>query len=222
MLTVLIADGDLTIRLGVQSVIDKWLNHMRLDEVSCSRLLLEHVIKKRYDLLILDPALAGARHLEIIEEVHAAAPETNILIYSDIDVLKLGSRAIHGGAKGILRKKCTIEDMITAVSRVVEGRMYINPDVAEEIATRIYSVEMKLPHEMMTNREWEVFAMQVCGFSIQQCSQSLRLSVKTVSTYKARLMEKLKIHSTSQIIHYAISQGLLEQCQSRCASLSSA
>jgi DNA-binding NarL/FixJ family response regulator len=219
MLRLLIADPDLTIRLGVRSVITKSSEDFSIDDVTGVDQLLKCLIAHHYELLLLDPMIAGGSTVALIKQIRDAKPETNILVYSDLDELRHGPRAIHAGAKGFLRKKCSIEELTTAVSQVSHGKMYVSPMLVEEMATDLFREAIDSVHERMTSREWEVFAMQVSGNSIQQCAQRLHLSVKTISSHKARLMEKLKVTSNSQIIQYAIAQGLLEECQSRCALL---
>lgn len=221
MLRLLIADPDLTIRLGVRSVIIRWSSDFSIDEANNVDQLLNFLIAQHYELLLLDPVIGASSTVELIKRIRDAAPETNILVYSDLDELRDGSRAIHAGAKGFLRKKCSIEELTTAVSQVGRGKMYVSPMLVEEMATKLFRKAIGSVHDRMTSREWEVFSMQVSGNSIQECAQRLHLSVKTISTHKARLMEKLEVTSNSQMIQYAIAQGLLEECQSRSASLPS-
>jgi DNA-binding NarL/FixJ family response regulator len=220
MLRLLVADAYFTVRLGISSVVTRWSNHIAVDEADSLDGLFERLKSQQYDVLILDPVLAGGSGVEIIREIHDVSPSTHILVYSDTDELRGGVRAIRNGARGFLTKKCSILELTTALSKVSRGEIYISPLLAEKIAFDRHCGALGTLHENMTNREWEVFSMQVCGNSIKVCAQRLQVSVKTISTHKARLMAKLKLHSDSQIVHYAITHKLLEECEKRCALLS--
>jgi DNA-binding NarL/FixJ family response regulator len=221
MLRTLVAEHNDTIRLGIRSVLNRCDRPIVLDEVSDKNGLISHLQARQYEIVIVEPMLSDGTAETLIKQVCQTAPQTNILIFTALDEMTFGTRAIRSGAKGYLMKTCSTRELVTAVERVGGGKTHISSALAEKLAINLYKTEGTVAHEFLSNRERQTFSMLVCGKTISQIAETLQLSVKTVSTHKAKTMVKLQAASLSELINYAISQGLLDDCQAHCASLSS-
>jgi DNA-binding NarL/FixJ family response regulator len=218
MLRILLADKNSTVRVGVRSTLRKGKVCVAVDEVEDRTQLMENLRSRDYEVLMIDPVLAGGTGESLIRQARAIAPKSNILVFTSMDELIYGARVVRSGAKGYLMKSCSTEELTTAVTQVGQGRMHISPLLSEEIANHLYHGESGKLHDRLTERELQVFSLLVCGKRISEAAQQLHLSVKTVSTHKIRIMQKLGISNLSEMIQYAISQGLMESCKTRCSA----
>lgn len=217
----LVAEHNDTIRLGIRSVLDRHGKLMTVDEVSSKEELMVRLDARGYELILIEPTLCGGTPDNLIKQVCQTSPQANVLVFTGLDEMTFGTRAIRSGAKGYLMKTCSTAEFLTAVERVRQGKTHISTALAEECAINLYKGEGNKAHEFLSDRELETFAMLVCGNSISQIAAVLERSVKTISTHKARAMSKLQVTSLSELIHYAISQGLMDKCQAQYAQLMS-
>jgi DNA-binding NarL/FixJ family response regulator len=220
MLRVLVADGNETMRLGIRSILGEGRDGITIDEVAEHEQLLMHLGSREYDVVLVDPMLAGGTDRFLIEQMIGLAPAARILVLSDADELVHGEAAIRAGAKGYLMKTCSIKDLTTAVARVSRGDIYTSHELAVEVVmNRNRACFPETPHDRLTQRERQVFAMQVCGMPVKDVASRLKLSTKTVSTHKARAMLKLGTNTFTEMVQYAIAQGILEDCKARCCGV---
>jgi DNA-binding NarL/FixJ family response regulator len=215
MLRILLADKNSTARMGVQSTLRKGNLCVAVDEVEGRADLMTNLRSRDYEVLMIDPVLAGGTGESMIRQACAIAPKLNILAFTSMDELVYGARVLRSGARGYLMKSCSTEELTAAVAQVGRGRMYISPQLSEEIATGFYEGGSGKLHERLSERELQVFSLLVCGKKITEVAQQLYVSAKTVSTHKIRIMNKLQIENASEMIQYAISQGLMESCNTR-------
>lgn len=216
---VLVADSNEAMRLGIRSVLDRGLGDTTIDDVANHLQLIMHLGFREYDAVLVDPMLAKDLERPLLEQMLDLAPEAKIIVFSNADEMIHGEPAIRAGAKGFLMKTCSTEELTSAVSRVSRGDIYTSHELAVEIVIRRHRDRQSSLHDRLTERELQVFAMQVCGVAVKDVARGLNLSVKTVSTHKTRAMLKLKIKSFTEMVQYAIAQGIFEDCQARCASL---
>lgn len=219
MLRILVADRNSTLRIGLTSVLRKNVNNVNVDEVTDHHSLLS-TISSGYDLVVIEPLLNECAYENLIRDLFHEAPRCNVLVYTTLDERTFGIRALKLGAKGYLRKNSPVEELLTAVERVSQGKIYISAVLAEELALRLGSQGVEHPHQLLSEREMQTFSMLVCGMTIGEISAVLNLSVKTVSTNKARVFAKLQVRTLSEMIQYAVGQNLIEECKAKFSSLS--
>lgn len=214
----LVADSNDVFRMGVRAALSKGHAHLAVDEAKDRAELMMNVRSYEYDLLMIEPLLAGGTGEGLIRQVCAIAPKSKVLVVTDMEELIYGVRVIRSGARGYLMKTCSKEELSAAVTRVGSGRMHISSLLSEEIADELCNGRSGKLHDRLTERELQVFSMLVSGKTITETAAKLYLSVKTVSTHKVRILRKLNIRNLSEMIQYAISQSLMESCKTRCAS----
>jgi two-component system invasion response regulator UvrY len=219
MTRLLVADRNETIRLGIRSVLKKVDRNMVIDEVLSATEMFERLKTHDYDLLIIELAIGEGEPVTLIPKIRQISPQPNILVFSNLDEKSHGREAIRLGAKGYIMKTCTANEFIMAADRVRNGNLYISPKLAEELALKLCGNASKSPHKSLTERELIVFSMLVCGKRVSEIAHFLRLSIKTVSTHKARIMAKLSAASLSELVQYAIVHHMFEECRVRSVAI---
>ena len=189
---ILIADDHSVVRKGLRLILAEAYPHAQIDEVPDAIDLLKKVAKQAYTVIISDITMPGRSGVEIIREVKEYAV-----------------RAIKAGASGYLTKDSAPDELVKAVEYILRGKRYITPDIAELLADSYGDNFEKAPHEILSDREFEVMKLIAAGKSISDMANMLSLSVNTISTYRARILEKMHMHSNTELIKYAIEQKLV-------------
>lgn len=215
MVRLLVADSNEAMRLGIRAVLGVG---PVIDEAADYEQLTSYLRSRDYDVVLVDPMLSGSPGKAIVHRLLNIDPRANILVFSASEELTHGMAAIQKGAKGYLMKSCSANDITTAVARVSRGGLYTSVELAVEIVLERNRDQAANLHERLSARELQVFAMQVCGMSVTDVARQLNLSAKTVSTHKARAMLKLRTNTLTEMVQYAISQGIFDDCKARCAS----
>jgi len=161
-----------------------------------------------FDIVILDIQLDGANNLDHIKDIKQVRPGTPVLVFSNIDE-HMALRAIRNGASGFLRKNESLDELQRAVTKLLEGGVYINPDMAEKLATRLQDDYSGPIHEKLTDREFQIFLKIGSGKTVSIIAKELTLSVKTVSTYRSRILKKMHLSTNMEIMRYVITNRLL-------------
>jgi DNA-binding NarL/FixJ family response regulator len=216
MVRLLVADSNEAMRLGIRSVLG---TGAIVDEAADYAQLTGHLRSRDYDVVLVDPKLSGGPGKSIIRRILDIDSRANILVFSIADELTDGLVAFQKGAKGYLMKSSSAKELNTAVARVSRGGQYASVEPAFEIALKHNPDNPACLHERLSERELQVFAMQVSGLSVTDVAHELKLSVKTVSTHKTRIMLKLHTNTFAELVQYAISHGIFDDCKARCASL---
>lgn len=160
------------------------------------------------DILILDISMPGMDGLETLRIVKEIRPELPVLILSAYSEDQYALRVLRAGANGYLMKTSATEELVEAIQRVVEGGTYLSPSIAEKVTAQLRGEEIP-PHHLLSEREFEVMKKIALGKTLTQISQELNLSIKTVSTYRSRILEKMKLRDNHEITQYALRHGLL-------------
>jgi DNA-binding NarL/FixJ family response regulator len=163
-----------------------------------------------FDVLLLDLSMPGRSGVDLIKQVKAERAELRVLVLSMHDEQQYAERAIRAGASGYLTKDTAAKQLVAAIGRVAAGGMFITPAVAEALAVRLQSPGDELPHKRLTDREYEVFRLLAAGESVTGIAERLHLSVKTVSTHKTKVLEKMNLGSLAELVRYAIEHRLLD------------
>lgn len=161
------------------------------------------------DVLIFDPDMPGRSGLEIIRQIKDITPSLGVLILTARDEPGFACRAVRAGANGYQTKTGPFSELLTAVRRVASGRPYISAGVAEQLVLELSTQYCPDGHEALTDREKQVFDLLLRGVALSKIGQELQLSVKTISTYKARIMEKMNLSSIAELMHYAFEHNLI-------------
>ena len=206
---IVIADDHEIVRSGVKFTIEPQKNMHIEDEASSFSELIDLLSKKSYDFLILDLNLGDKNGIHSIREINDLFDALPILVLSMFPEDPYALQSIQAGASGYLNKKMVSEELITAVNSIIKGQIYINRSYMETLS---YGTSLdKTPKssiESLSKREFEVYSMIASGITYKEIAEKLTLSPKTISTYRTRILEKLSLSNTSQIIHHALQDSL--------------
>jgi len=206
----LVADDHAVVRQGIRQILADTLDFEIVREASDGIHVLEKLRDCKVDVVVLDLSMPMMSGLEVIKQVRKEFPAVAILVLSFHSEEQYAVRVMKAGASGYLTKGSDPEELITALRSVARGRKYVTGTLAERLAVEIESGTDKLPHEMLSDREYEVLCLIASGLSIQEIAEKLILSVKTVSTYRTRLVHKMRMHGTAELTRYAIMHGLVD------------
>ena len=209
MTKVLIADDHPVVREGVRRILQGAVEMEVVGEVGRSDEVLEAARRLKPDVVILDIGMPGPGFLEVLEALPAACPGAKALILSAQPEEEYAVRALRGGAVGYLTKGYAPADLIEAVRRVAQGRRYVTAALAEQLALGLVSETGKPPHEKLSNREFEVLRLLAGGLSLKEIAARLVVNPKTVSSFRARVLEKLGVKTNADLVRYAIEHHLV-------------
>ena len=163
-----------------------------------------------FDVLLLDLSMPGRSGIELVKQVKSESPALKVLVLSMHAEDQYAVRAIRAGASGYLTKDSATTQLVAAIRKAAGGGLYITPAVAEQLALRLQAPDEELPHKRLSDREHQVFLRLVAGDSVTAIAERLHLSVKTVSTHKTHLLEKMGMGSVAELVRYAIAHGLVD------------
>jgi two-component system invasion response regulator UvrY len=210
MIKVFIADDHAVVREGIKRIIADTGDMTVAGEAANGHELLAQVGSGKWDVIVLDLAMPGMSGLEVLQDIRKQHPRLPVLVLSMYPEDQYAVRTLMAGASGYLHKGGPPSELVTAIRTAVTGRRYITSEVAEKLASHVDVVSDKPPHEGLSNREYQVLCLIGAGRSVSDIAQQLSLSVKTVSTYRRRVLEKLELRHNSELIRYAIKHGLVE------------
>lgn len=210
MIRVLIADDHAVVREGIKRIIEDTGDMTVADEAADGPELIAKATSGTSDVVLMDLAMPGMSGLEALEEIRHQRPALPVLVLSMYGEDQYAVRTVAAGASGYLHKGCPPSEVVEAIRAVAAGRRYITPDVAEQLASHVDAVSAKAPHETLSNREYEVMCLIASGKSVGDIAAELSLSVKTVSTYRSRILEKLDLRHNAEITRYALKHELVE------------
>ena len=210
MIRVVIADDHQILRQGLSQLLQAAGDLDVVGEARDGFEVLERVRRVDFDVLLLDMSMPGKSGVELIKDVKAEKPKLRILVLSMHEEHQYAVRAIRAGASGYLTKESAASQLVAAIRKVAGGGAYITAEVAERLAQDAMPQAERPAHAALSDREFEVFHMIVDGMSVNEIAARLHLSAKTISTHKARLMEKLGVDSTAELVHYAVRHKLLD------------
>jgi len=209
MLKLLIADDHSVVRRGLRQILEETPDIEVGDEAVDGNEVLEKVRGGSWDALVLDITMPGRNGLDILKEVKAEYPLLPVLILSMHAQEQFAARVLKAGASGYLPKESAPEELVKAVRKICAGGRYITTEQAENIVSHFNSGGDRPPHELLSDREYEVLRMIASGKPVSQIALEIKLSVKTVSTYRARLLEKMAMKNNAELTHYAIKNALV-------------
>ena len=210
MTRILLVDDHPVVRHGIRQVLSEAFHPAVVGEAATAEQGITEARTTEWDVMVLDLSLPGANGISLLKEVRRERPELPILILSMHPPDQFARRAIHAGASGYLTKDSAPTELVKAVTEVIAGRRYLNSAVIEALALHGKSEPPQRPHEVLSDREYQVLRMMASGLTVSQISTRLTLSVKTISTYRARVLEKMQMNTTAELMHYGIQHGLVD------------
>jgi two-component system, NarL family, invasion response regulator UvrY len=209
MIDVLIADDHRLVREGLKKILSEVHDIVVADEASTGNEALRKVRKRDFDVIVLDISMPEKNGIEVLEHLKKEKPESRVLILSMHPEEQYALRALKAGAAGYLTKESAPNELIDAIRRVATGKKYITSTIAENLATALNTNTPNTPHELLSNREFQVLRMMAQGGTLTEIAEELNLSIKTVSTYRSRILEKMGMKNNSELIFYAFKNGLV-------------
>lgn len=210
MIKVCLVDDHKILRIGLKQLLSEDKEIQVVDECNSIEETIKKIFTSKWNVIVLDINLPGLSGLEGIKEIKAIKPDIPILILSMYDIDHYGIRLIKADAAGYLTKDTGPEELITAIKQVATGKKYINAKFAELLATTLSQKDTLHSYELLSDREFEVLKMIGCGHSLTDISKTLKLSIKTISTYRSRIIDKLAFESNSDIIRYCVKHDLIQ------------
>jgi DNA-binding NarL/FixJ family response regulator len=210
LIKVLVADDHAIVRRGLRQILSETPDIMVAGEASTAPEVMTLVREQRWTVVILDISLPGATGLQLLVDVKREKADTPVLVLTAHPEEQYAVRAIRAGAAGFLNKESAPEKLIEAVRKVAGGGRYVSAELAETLASVLAGESKGEPHERLSDREFEIFKLLASGKTVSEVALMLALSVKTVSTHRARLLRKMEMRTNAELTHYAVRNGLVE------------
>ena len=207
---ILIADDHAVVRRGVRDLLTEEFPDAVFGEAATAQETLECVWKRPWDLIVLDISMPGRSGIDILRDLKAARPATPILVQSMHAEDHFAMRVLKGGAAGYLTKEGVADELIRASRKVLAGGFYLSESLAEKLAGVFATGGGRAPHELLSDREFQVMRKLATGGSLKEIGAELSLSIKTISTYRARILEKLNLRTNAELTQFAVREGLLD------------
>jgi two-component system, NarL family, invasion response regulator UvrY len=210
MIKIIIADDHSVVRQGLIQIISEVSNMEVSDEASNGNELFKKVLKNNYDIIILDIKMPGTNVIDLIKNLKLHKAHIPILILSMYPEEQYAVRVLKAGASGYLTKESAPNELVSAIQKIANGGKYVSAKLAEQLADQLGDDSEKPKHEILSDREFQVFQMISSGKSVKGISEDLKLSEKTVSTYRSRVLQKMKLNNNAELTHYAFKHSLVD------------
>ena len=209
MIRVLIADDHAIVREGLKQIVAEVSDMAVAGEVADGDEVLERVAEQEYDVVLLDISMPGKGALDVLKELRRGKPEMPVLILSIHPEEQYAVRFLKAGAAGYIQKEAAPDELVTAVRKVSQGRKYVSPSLAERLAAALETDVGKPLHETLSDREYQVMCMIGQGKTVTEIGKELSLNVRTVSTYRSRVLKKMNMKTSAQLTRYVIENQLI-------------
>ena len=210
MLRFIMADDHPVVLKGLKEILSEGFDDVIIDGTTTGYELLRNVQNNQYDLVLLDISLPDINGLEVLKEIKKKKPRLPVLIISMYLEEQYALRAMKAGAQGYDTKRSASDELVLAVQKILAGKRYISPAFAEKMLFDFESSAEKPPHERLSDRELQVLCMIGGGKAVNQIAEELHVSANTVRTYRTRILEKIGVKGTSELIHYAVMHRMTE------------
>ena len=210
MVKILLVDDQELIRAGLKQLLQAGLGKITIGEAATAPEALSHVQQQPWDLAITDITLAGGSGLDLLTEFRKLCPGMPVLVLSVLSEDEIAVRVLKAGAAGFVHKETSGEELVKAVKKVLAGGKYISPSLAEKLAMQITNPLADDPHKKLSDREYLVLTMLSSGKTLTQIARILSLSIKTISTYRSRVLQKMRLANNAELTRYALKHGLVE------------
>jgi two-component system, NarL family, invasion response regulator UvrY len=209
MLRILLADDHAVVRRGVKQILVEAFAQAAFGEAQNADELLHLVGSEHWDIVVLDLNMPGGNGLEALKQIKEDQPQVPILILTMYPEDQYAVRTIRAGAAGYLNKESAPEELVQAIQKILRGGKYISAAVADELVLYVRNEDDQPLHKHLSDREYEVMCSIASGKEVKEISVELSLSAKTISTYRARILEKMNMKTNAELTYYAIQNGLV-------------
>lgn len=209
MIKILVVDDHAVVRRGLREILAETQDLHVGGEAATAPEALAKVHDERWDVIMLDLALAGRSGLDLIADIRRLRPEARVLVLTMFSEEQYAVRAIRAGAAGFLTKESAPDKLVDAVRKVASGGRFITPELAETLASMVAGEGSGRPHERLSNREFEILKMIGSGRTVSQIAEQLGLSVKTVSTHRTRILRKMEMKTSAELTRYVVTNQLV-------------
>ena len=209
MRKILVADDHAVVRKGLTKILKDSDAGIRVDEAGNGQEALARVLQESYELVLMDISMPGRGGLEVLKEIKSHRPRLPVLMLSIHPEEEYALRALRAGASGYVTKDSAAEELAGAIRKVLSGGRYVSASLAEKIAFKMDADDGRPPHETLSDREYQVLRMIASGKSVSEIAQELSLSIKTISTYRSRILEKMRAKNNAELIRYALENRLV-------------
>ncbi len=206
---ILIADDHALFREGLKQILQDNFEGAVLDQASNGYEVLDKISGNDYDLLLLDIAMPGISGLDVLKQLRIIRPKLHALVLSMYPEGQYAVRAIRAGASGYLTKRSASDELIEAINKVLKGGIYVTAAIAEKLMIDFRPDTGKPPHELLSDREFQIFCMIASGKTVSTIAEELNLSVKTVSTHRVHILEKMNMKNSAELTNYAIKYQVI-------------
>jgi two-component system invasion response regulator UvrY len=206
---ILIADDHSAIRIGVRQICANEFPAVQFEEAVNSTEVFQKLKETDWDILILDIDLPGRNGLDILKQLKAEKNKTPVLMFSFHVEEQIALRAMKMGAAGYLSKDAADMELVKAINKIMDGRKYVSPSLSEKFLDMLDNNSTKEPHELLSDREYQTMLLIASGKTVSEIADILFLSTPTISTYRARILQKMKLKNNAELTTYAISQKLV-------------
>jgi two-component system invasion response regulator UvrY len=210
MINILIADDHAVVRKGLRQILTETSDLRVVDEAVDGEDVLDKVKKKSYDVIVLDISMPGMSGLDVLKKLNTEYPDIPVLVLSIYSEDQYAMRVLKSGASGYLTKESAPGELVSAIRKVAKGGKYVSSYLAEKLAFGLTTPAKVDPIEHLSDREMQVLCMIASGKTISEIAKEIALSVKTVSTYRSRILTKMKLKNNAELTHYAIRNNLIE------------
>jgi len=210
MMKIFVADDHAIVRQGLKQIVADTPDVVVAGEASSGQEVLDKVLTNDYDVVLLDITMPDRSGLDILKELKSQKPEINILVLTIHPEEQYAVRVLKAGASGYLTKESAPEELITAIRKVAAGGKYVSSSLSEKLAFDLGTDAEKPLHQTLSDREYQVMCMIASGKTVKEVAEELLLSIKTVSTYRSRVLEKMNLKNNVELTHYAIKNRLVD------------
>ena len=206
---ILIADDHPIVRRGLRDFLAEQFRDATFGEAGDAKHTLDFIERQAWDVALVDISMPGASGLDLLQQLKSRCPHMPVLVLSAYPEDQFGPRVLQAGAAGYMNKESAPEHLVTAIRKAMAGGRYVSSTLAEKLASRMDATYHGAPHESLSDREFQVLRLIASGRSVSEIAAELSLSVKTVSTYRSRVLEKMDMKNNAELTQYAIREGLV-------------
>lgn len=207
---VLLADDHAVVRRGLRQILSDAFPGSQFVEAGTGAEVLSHIAKQKCSVLLLDVNMPGRSGLEVLKDVKRSCPDLPVIVLSVQPEDQYAVRCLRAGASGFLNKDAAPEELVNAIKKALTGRRYVSSQLADKLASEIAQPSIESPHQQLSDRELDVMKMIARGTPLTAIAKELCVSVKTVSTYRSRILLKMRMDSNADLTRYALGHKLIE------------
>ena len=210
MIDILVVDDHALIRKGLKQLLEETPNFKIKGEAESGIQAVKMLREQHFDLVLLDISLPDKHGMDVLKQLKSEQPDIKVIVLSMYPEDQYGVRALKAGAVGYINKQSAGEKLVGAIQHVISGKKYISDTLAEQLLSNLIGESQDLLHQNLSNREYQTLCLMASGKSLTEISEIMMLSPKTVSVYRARMLEKMSFKNNAEAVHYAIAHRLVD------------